>query len=75
MPGDTLKFGQRFGLIKFGSRTELIIPKHAATELLVRVGDRVRAGLTPMVRMPVQPTKTPRPQQHPHNMRKPPRTA
>lgn len=48
-----LPIGTRFGLIKFGSRTELIIPRVAGTDVVVRVGDRVRAGLTLVARQPV----------------------
>ena len=42
--GDTLKRGERFGLIKFGSRTDLLMPK--SVEILVKVGDRVKGGET-----------------------------
>jgi phosphatidylserine decarboxylase len=49
-PGDRLLQGQRYGLIKFGSCTELILP--ADLEVLVRVGDRVRGGETVMARIP-----------------------
>lgn len=45
-----LAIGSRFGLIKFGSRTELVIPHCDGTEILVRLGDKVRAGLTVMAR-------------------------
>ena len=45
--------GARFGMIKFGSRTELIIPRLADTEVKVQVGDRVRAGLTILACQPV----------------------
>lgn len=38
--------GERIGLIKFGSRTELILPKTAGTRILVSIGTRVYAGLT-----------------------------
>ena len=41
-PGDTLRAGQRYGLIRFGSRTDLVLPR--GTDLRVRVGDRVRGG-------------------------------
>jgi phosphatidylserine decarboxylase len=41
-PGDKLALGERYGLIRFGSRTDLIVPRRA--ELRVRVGDRVRGG-------------------------------
>jgi phosphatidylserine decarboxylase len=42
--GDKLEAGQRFGLIRFGSRTDLIAPGSA--DVRVRVGDRVRGGET-----------------------------
>ena len=54
-----LRVGQRFGMIKFGSRTELIVPKLAGTQIAVAVGDSVRAGLTVMVRQPVAATPSP----------------
>jgi phosphatidylserine decarboxylase len=40
--GDTVQRGQRVGMIRFGSRVDVILP--AATILRVRKGDRVRAG-------------------------------
>lgn len=40
--GDNLSRGQKFGLIKFSSRTDLLMP--ATVELAVKVGDRVRGG-------------------------------
>lgn len=43
-PGEGLARGQRFGLIKFGSRTDLRMPGNV--ELEVKVGDRVRGGET-----------------------------
>ena len=42
--GDRLAVGERFGLIRFGSRTDLLLPPRVA--LAVRPGDRVRAGVT-----------------------------
>lgn len=42
--GDFLKQGERFGLIKFGSCTEIIVP--IDTEIKVKVGDSVKGGLT-----------------------------
>ena len=42
--GDTLERGERFGLIRFGSRTELLMPK--TVDILVKVGDRVKGGET-----------------------------
>ena len=44
--GDKLQAGERYGLIRFGSRTDLVMPQ--GTELRVRVGDRVRGGETIM---------------------------
>jgi phosphatidylserine decarboxylase len=43
-PGDILEKGQRYGLIRFGSRVDLVLPPGA--EVVVRVGDRVRGGET-----------------------------
>ena len=43
-PGDALARGERFGLIKFGSRTEVFVPIEKLRELRVRVGDKVRGG-------------------------------
>lgn len=41
-PGETLRAGERYGLIRFGSRTDLVLPR--GTEVRVRLGDRVRGG-------------------------------
>jgi phosphatidylserine decarboxylase len=57
-PGDRLRSGERFGMIKFGSRTEVIIPRVEGTKLLVKVGDVVRAGLTVLARQPVREVAT-----------------
>ena len=40
--GQTVERGQRVGLIKFGSRVDVMLPANA--ELRVRVGDRVKGG-------------------------------
>jgi phosphatidylserine decarboxylase len=40
--GDRLELGQRVGLIKFGSRTDILVD--ASASLQVKVGDRVRGG-------------------------------
>ncbi len=42
--GDDLKIGEKYGLIKFGSRTDLLMPRNV--EVLVKVGDRVVGGET-----------------------------
>ena len=42
--GDHLQLGERFGLIKFGSRTDLILPPEV--EVGLKAGDRVRGGVS-----------------------------
>lgn len=42
--GDNLELGERFGLIKFSSRTDLILPSNVS--VTVSVGDRVSGGTT-----------------------------
>ena len=43
-PGDKLAAGERFGLIRFGSRTDCYMPR--GTRVTVRAGDRVTGGMT-----------------------------
>jgi phosphatidylserine decarboxylase len=43
-PGDKLAAGERFGMIRFGSRTDCYMPR--TTEITVRVGESVRGGQT-----------------------------
>ncbi len=45
--GSRVATGQRVGLIHFGSRTEVLLPADSF-EARVRVGERVRAGVTPI---------------------------
>ncbi len=47
---DAVSAGDRFGMIRFGSRTELFIP--ADSHLRVRLGQHVKGGLTIMGRLP-----------------------
>jgi len=42
--GDSLGLGERFGMIKFSSRTDLLLP--ANVRVIVKEGDRVRGGTT-----------------------------
>lgn len=49
-PGDSLLRGQRFGMIAFGSRTELIVPHSENWEILVHVGQMVKGGSTILLR-------------------------
>src|ERR1700726_4965454 len=44
--GDRVERGQPMGLIKFGSRVDLLVP--ASYRLMVQRGDRVRNGATPI---------------------------
>jgi phosphatidylserine decarboxylase len=48
-PGDRMTAGQRFGLIKFGSRTELIVRDGAQISVTAFVGQKVFAGRTVLV--------------------------
>ena len=43
-PGDELGRGDQFGMIKLGSRTELVLPRTSDLKLLVELGDTIRAG-------------------------------
>ena len=47
-PGDEIHRGERVGLIKFGSRTDVFLPP--GYEVLVRKGERVRAVTSPIAR-------------------------
>jgi phosphatidylserine decarboxylase len=48
--GDQLAAGQQFGMLKFGSRTELYLPVRDNAKCQVKIGDTVRAGLSILVR-------------------------
>jgi phosphatidylserine decarboxylase len=48
--GDELSLGQRFGLIKFSSRTDLLMPREV--EIQVSLGDRVVGGETIIAKLP-----------------------
>ena len=48
--GDELRRGDRAGMIKFGSRTELFLPADAPVEIEVEVGQNVRGGASVMLR-------------------------
>lgn len=50
--GDTVKAGQRFGVVKFGSRMDVLVPR--TVEVDVEVGDHVRAGETILGRLPAE---------------------
>ncbi len=48
-PGDRVERGQRVGLIKFGSRVDVVLPAEA--ELRVKVGQRVKGGSSVLAEM------------------------
>lgn len=50
--GDEVKKGERFGMIRFGSRTEVYLPLTAT--VMVKVGDHVSGGFTIIARLPDQ---------------------
>ena len=49
-PGDKLERGQRVGMIKFGSRTDVLMPADAV--LKVKRGDRVKGGASVLAVLP-----------------------
>jgi phosphatidylserine decarboxylase len=50
-PEETVRVGERYGMIKFGSRTEILLPVEAVAETLVKVGDKVKGGSTMLLRL------------------------
>jgi len=48
--GDRVERGQRVGLIKFGSRVDVVLPAEAAIK--VKVGDKVKGGSSVLAAMP-----------------------
>jgi phosphatidylserine decarboxylase len=59
MLGDHLERGQHFGMIRFGSRTEIFLPLEAAVS--VAVGDHVEGGASVIAHLPVGQAKADRP--------------
>jgi phosphatidylserine decarboxylase len=52
-PGEKLVKGERIGMIKLGSRTDILIPVGRAREICVKVGDTVQGGATVLLRLHV----------------------
>ena len=50
--GDIVSKGERFGLIKFGSCTEIFVPTNV--EIMVSPGDKVRGGVSVIGRVSVE---------------------
>jgi len=51
--GDRVARGERIGLVRFGSRVDLWVPKEA--EILVKVGENVKGGSSVLARWPAKP--------------------
>jgi len=49
-PGEELEVGAQFGMIKLGSRTELVLPSEPGLIVEAQVGDHVRAGTSVVAR-------------------------
>ena len=49
-PGELVERGHKFGMIKLGSRTELIVPREEGLSVEVRVGQKVKAGSSVIAR-------------------------
>jgi phosphatidylserine decarboxylase len=49
--GEEIQKGQRLGMIKFGSRTDVLVPGGDRVEVLVKVGDMVQGGATVLLRL------------------------
>ncbi len=56
-PGTTVRTGERFGIMKFGSRMDLFVP--AGASLVVAPADRVRGGETVVARLAVPAGESP----------------
>jgi phosphatidylserine decarboxylase len=52
--GDKLARGQRYGMIKLGSRTELMVPIDAGFVCRVKPGEKVRGGVTVLGQLPIR---------------------
>ena len=48
--GDSVKTGERFGIVKFGSRMDILLPP--GSEILVGLDDVVQGGIHPIARLP-----------------------
>jgi phosphatidylserine decarboxylase len=54
--GDRVQAGARFGIVKFGSRMDVIVPPSVSFD--AAEGDRVRAGETVLARLPAPAANT-----------------
>jgi phosphatidylserine decarboxylase len=51
--GEEVRKGERLGMIKFGSRTDVLLAAAYSPEVLVKVGDVVHGGATALLRFPL----------------------
>jgi phosphatidylserine decarboxylase len=51
-PGEVIERGHKFGMIKLGSRTELILPLADGLQITANLGETVKAGSTILARYP-----------------------
>jgi phosphatidylserine decarboxylase len=49
-PGELVRKGERLGMIKLGSRTDVLLPAGEPAEVRVKVGDKVKGGATVLLR-------------------------
>lgn len=50
--GQSIRRGQRIGMIKFGSRLELLVPDELVEQVRVSIGDKTLAGVTVLAAAP-----------------------
>jgi phosphatidylserine decarboxylase len=48
--GEDVHKGERFGMIKFGSRTDVLVPAGERVDLAIKIGDRVAGGTSVLLR-------------------------
>jgi phosphatidylserine decarboxylase len=57
-PGDAVRRGERLGMIKLGSRTDVLVPAGEPMEVKVKVGDKVKGGETVLLRFTTETTES-----------------
>lgn len=55
-PGDVLRRGEQYGMIKLGSRTELVLPLHESMQITTQLGAVVQAGTTQLAQYRLEST-------------------
>lgn len=50
-PGSSLKRGEQYGMIKFGSRTEVYLPAQNKLDIKICIGDKVQSGTSILARL------------------------